>query len=118
MKIEMQRFGKSYKPRKKTHNRRNALVGILVFLLVAILVVAIVSICIESIIRYLVIPGQEETWAASVASYWGWHRWRCGFRYACFSWRLLYDSILQRIRCEKGKNSGTTISYGRTRTRS
>lgn len=71
MKIEMQRFGKSYKPRKETHNRRNALVGILVFLLVAILVVAIVSICIESIIRYLVIPGQEETWAASVASYWG-----------------------------------------------
>lgn len=71
MKIEMQRFGKSYEPRKETRNRRNALIGILVFLLVAILIVAIVSIGIEATIRYLVVPGQEETWAASVASYWG-----------------------------------------------
>ncbi len=71
MKIEMQRFGKPYEPRKETHSRRNALVGILVFLLVAILIVAIVSIGIEVAIKYGVIPGQEETWAASVASYWG-----------------------------------------------
>lgn len=57
MKIEMQRLGKSYELRKETRERRNSLVGILIFLLISILIVAIVSIGIEVAIRYWVIPG-------------------------------------------------------------
>lgn len=71
MKIEMQHFGKSYESRKETRNRRNALVGIFVFLLATILIVAIVSIVIEAAIRYWGVLGQDETWVASIASYWG-----------------------------------------------
>ena len=57
MKIEMQRLGKPYELRKETRERRNSLVGILIFLLISILIVAIVSIGIEVAIRYWVIPG-------------------------------------------------------------
>ena len=71
MKIEMKRFGKSFEPRNEKRKKRNALLGVLVFLLIAIAVVALVSISIEAAIRYCVVHGQEETWAASVASYWG-----------------------------------------------
>ena len=71
MKIEMKRFGKSFEPGNEKRKKRNALLGVLVFLLVAIAVVALVSISIEAAIRHCVVLGQEETWAASVASYWG-----------------------------------------------
>lgn len=57
MKIEMQRLGKPYELRKETRERRDSLVGILIFLLISILIVAIVSIGIEVAIRYWVIPG-------------------------------------------------------------
>lgn len=71
MKIEMKRFGKPFEPGKEKRKRRNALFGVLVFLLIAIAVVALISISIEAAIRRCVVPGQEETWAASVASFWG-----------------------------------------------
>ena len=71
MKIEMKRFGKSFEPRNEKRKKRNALLGVLVFLLVAIAVVALVSISIEAAIRHCVVLGQEEIWAASVVSYWG-----------------------------------------------
>ena len=71
MKIEMQRFGRSFEPWKEKRKKRNALFGVLVFLLIAIVIVALVSIGIETAIRHCVVLGQEETWAASVASYWG-----------------------------------------------
>lgn len=71
MKIEMKRFGKSFEPGNEKRKKRNALLGVLVFLLIAIAVVALVSISIEAAIRHCVVLGQEETWAASVASYWG-----------------------------------------------
>ena len=71
MKIKIQRFGKPYEPRKEARNRRNALIGIALFLLAAILIVAGASIAIEAAIRHWVVPGQEGTQAASIASYWG-----------------------------------------------
>lgn len=71
MKIEMKRFGMPFEPGKEKRKRRNALLGVMVFLLIAIAVVSLVSIIIEAAIRHCVVLGQEETWAASVASYWG-----------------------------------------------
>ena len=71
MKIEMQRFGKPYEPRKEMRIKRNTLFGVIVFLLIAIVIVALLSIGIENAIRHYVVDGQEDTWAASVASYWG-----------------------------------------------
>lgn len=71
MKIEMQRFGRPFEPGKEKRKRRNALFGVIVFLLIAIMVVALASIGIEAAIRHCVVLGQEETWVASVASYWG-----------------------------------------------
>lgn len=71
MKIELHRFGKRFEPRKEKRKKRKSLLGVLVFLLVAIIIVAIISIGIESAIRHCAVLGQEETWVASVASYWG-----------------------------------------------
>lgn len=71
MKIEMKRFGMPFEPGKEKRKRKNALLGVIVFLLIAIAVVSLVSIIIEATIRHRVVLGQEETWAASVASYWG-----------------------------------------------
>ena len=71
MKIEMKRFGKPFEPGKEKRKSRNAFWGVIAFLLVAIAVVALASIGIEAAIRRCVVLGQEETWAASVASYWG-----------------------------------------------
>ena len=71
MKIKMQRFGKPYEPEKVNRKKRNALLGVLAFLLTIIGIVVLSSIWIETIIRHSVVLGQEETWAASVASYWG-----------------------------------------------
>lgn len=71
MKIEMWRFGRPFEPGKEKRKRRNALLGVLVFLIIAIVVVALVSAGVEAAIRHRVVLGQEATWAASVASYWG-----------------------------------------------
>lgn len=71
MKIEMKRFGKPIELGKETGKSKNAIFGVIVFLLIAIAVVALVSIGIEAAIRDGVVLGQEETWVASVASYWG-----------------------------------------------
>ena len=71
MKIKMQRFGKPYEPGKERRKKRNSLIVVLVFLFIAIVLVALVSIGIETVIRHRVVLGLEETWAASVASYWG-----------------------------------------------
>lgn len=71
MKIGMQRFGKPYELGKEKRKKRNALFGVIIFLLVAIAVIVIATIMIEHLIRGYVVEGQEETWAASIASYWG-----------------------------------------------
>ena len=71
MKIEMKRFGMPFEPGKEKRKSRIAFWGLIVFLLIAIAVVSLVSIIIEAAIRHCVVLGQEETWAASVASYWG-----------------------------------------------
>lgn len=71
MKIELQRFGKPYEPGKERRKKRNSLIGVIVFLIIAIVIASIISIRIEVVIRECIVQGQEETWAASVASYWG-----------------------------------------------
>ncbi len=71
MKIEMQRFGKTFEQGKDKQKRNNALLGVIAFLIISIVVVALMSIGVETAIRYCVVLGQEETWVASVASYWG-----------------------------------------------
>ena len=71
MKTEMYRFGKPYDPGKEKRKKKNALFGVLVFLIIAVVIVALASIEVEIIIRRYIILGQEETWTASVASYWG-----------------------------------------------
>ena len=71
MKIEMKRFGKPIEPGKEKRKSRNALLGVIAFLLIAIAVVTLASIGIEAAIRHCIVLGQEGTWAASVASYWG-----------------------------------------------
>ena len=71
MKVEMHRFGKPYDPGKEKRKKKNALFGVLVFLIIAVVIVALASIEVEIIIRRYIILGQEETWTASVASYWG-----------------------------------------------
>ena len=58
MKIEMKRFGKSFEPGNEKRKKRNALLGVLVFLLIAIAVIALVSISIEAAIRHCVVLGQ------------------------------------------------------------
>lgn len=67
MKIEMQRFGKTFEQGKDKQKRNNALLGVIVFLIISIVVVALMSIGVETAIRYCVVLGQEETWVASVA---------------------------------------------------
>ena len=67
----MFRFGKRFEPGKEKRKKRQSLLGALVFLLIAIVLVALISFGIETTIRHCVVLGQEETWAASVASYWG-----------------------------------------------
>ena len=71
MKIEMYRFGKPFDPNKKKKDKRKAHARVILFLIMAIIVVSVVTLYIESLIRVSVITGQEATWAASIASYWG-----------------------------------------------
>lgn len=71
IKINVRRFGKPDESGKERKKKRNALCGVVVFLAIAVLVAAAASIGVEAAIRHRVVTGQEETWAASVASYWG-----------------------------------------------
>lgn len=67
----MNRFGKPFDPNKKKKDKRNALVGVIIFILLAIAIVTIATILIEILIKGCVATGQEATWTASIASYWG-----------------------------------------------
>ena len=71
MRIMMERFGKPFTPGEERRKKRNSFVSVVLFLICAVVVITIITIIIEHIIRCRVVPGQEETWAASVASYWG-----------------------------------------------
>lgn len=71
MKITMERFGKPFNPGEERRKKRNSFLSVILFLICAVAAVAVITIIIEHLIRSLVVSGQEETWAASVASYWG-----------------------------------------------
>ncbi len=71
MQIEMTRFGKPFDPNKKKKDKRKSHVRVILFLIIAIAIVSAVTIYIESVIKGYVITGQESTWTASLASYWG-----------------------------------------------
>ena len=95
MKIEMMRFGKPYEPRSKARKKREAHLGVIAFLLIAVVMIALVSIVIEGTIKHIVVHGQEETWAASVASYWG------GIIGGAFSGILAFLGVFYTIRYYK-----------------
>jgi len=67
----MERFGKPFNPGEERRKKRNSFLSVILFLICAVVVIAIITIIIEHLIRVLVVSSQEETWAASVASYWG-----------------------------------------------
>lgn len=71
LKIEMSRFGKPFNPNEKKNDKRKSHARVIIFLIVAIVVVTAATICIESVIKGYVTAGQEATWTASIASYWG-----------------------------------------------
>ena len=71
LKITMERFGKPFNPGEERRKKRNSFLSVILFLVCAVVAVAVITIIIEHLIRSLVVSGQEETWAASVASYWG-----------------------------------------------
>ena len=71
MKITMNRFGKPFNPGEVRRKKRNSFLSVILFLICAVVIIAACTILIEHLIRALVVSGQEETWAASVASYWG-----------------------------------------------
>lgn len=71
MKVILKRFGKPFSPGEARRKKRNSFLSVIVFLICSVVVVAIITIVIEHLIRELTVIGQEETWAASVASYWG-----------------------------------------------
>ena len=71
MKIKMERFGKPFTPGEERRKKRNSFLSVVLFLICAVAVIAVTTIIIEHLLRCRVVPGQEETWAASVASYWG-----------------------------------------------
>ena len=67
----MRRFGKPFSPGEEQRKKRNSFIRVIAFLICAVIVVAILTIRIEHLIQSCVVSGQEETWVASVASYWG-----------------------------------------------
>ena len=71
MKITMERFGKPFNPGEEQRKKRNSFLSVILFLICAVVIIAACTILIEHLIRALVVSGQEETWAASIASYWG-----------------------------------------------
>lgn len=95
MKISFQRFGKPYEPGKEKQKKRISLLRVIVFLIIAIVIIALLSIGIEVAIRHCVVIGQEETWAASVASYWG------GIIGGAFSGILAFLGVFYTIRYYK-----------------
>lgn len=108
MKIEMQRFGRPFEPGKEKRKKRNSLFWVLVFLLIAIVVVALVSIGIETAIRHCVVLGQEETWATSVASYWG------GIIGGVVSGLLVFLGVFYTIRYYKESDAQKEQRYSRS----
>lgn len=95
MKIEMRRFGKRFEPVKEKRKKKTALLGISIFLLIAVMIIALISIKVETVIRHCVVAGQEDTWAASVASYWG------GIIGGVFSGILAFIGVFYTIRYYK-----------------
>lgn len=71
MKLEIQRFGKPSELGNEKRKKRKAILGVIIFLMVAVIVIAVATILIEQYIRGYVLSDQKETWAASIASYWG-----------------------------------------------
>ena len=71
MKISMERFGKPFYPGEKRRKKRNSFLSIGLFLIFSIGIIALFTILFEFVIRCRVAIGQEETWSASIASYWG-----------------------------------------------
>lgn len=71
MKIIMERFGKPFNPGEERRKKRNSFLSVILFLVCAVAAVAVITIIIEHLIQSLVVSGQEETWSASIASYWG-----------------------------------------------
>lgn len=71
MNITATRFGKSFIPGEEKKQKRKTFASIVLFLICAVVIVSIVTIILENVIRCYVVAGQEETWAASIASYWG-----------------------------------------------
>lgn len=67
----MFRFGKPFNPNDRRKDKRKAHARVIIFLILAIAVVSAGTIYIESIIKGYVTDGQEATWTASIASYWG-----------------------------------------------
>lgn len=71
MKIRMERFGKPFILGEERRKKKNSFLSIVLFLICAVVAVTIITILIEHKIRTLVVSDLEETWAASIASYWG-----------------------------------------------
>lgn len=71
LKIIMERFGKPFNPGEERRKKRNSFLSVILFLVCAVAAVAVITIIIEHLIQSLVVSGQEETWSASIASYWG-----------------------------------------------
>ncbi len=71
MKIQVNRFGKPFDSNKGQEVKQGNLVILAIFLLITIVIVIAMAFCIESILMGHVINGQEATWTASIASYWG-----------------------------------------------
>lgn len=71
MKIKMTRFGKPFDPNKERRNKRKSFIAVVAFIICAIIVVTVLAIFFEKQILIHVAEGQEDTWIASIASYWG-----------------------------------------------
>ena len=71
MKITMKRFGRPFTPGEIRRRKRNSFISVFLFLIFAVVLVAVITIILEKLIRSFTVQGQEQTWAASVASYWG-----------------------------------------------
>lgn len=71
MNIEIHRFGKKNTLRDKKGKKKKSFGSIIIFIIVTLIIIAFVTVGIETLLKNAVASGQEETWIASVASYWG-----------------------------------------------
>lgn len=71
MKITEERFGKPFDSNIKHKKKRYSLLFVAIFLLCAIVFISFFSIKIECLILSHIVPGREDVWTSSVASYWG-----------------------------------------------